>query len=110
MGHKSITTGNDKLHNDIRAIIEAGRKLAYAAVFQIVQTRLRNLTWSHLCIIASVPHPDAREWYLKEASEQIWSVRTLDRNVSTQYYGRRMKEIFIRLCLMLKILCKSSLK
>lgn len=25
---------------------------------------------------------------MKEASEQMWSVRTLERNVSTQYYGR----------------------
>ena len=34
--------------------------------------------------------PKAREWYLKEASEQMWSVRTLSRNIGTQYYGRRM--------------------
>ena len=27
---------------------------------------------------------------MKEASEQMWSTRTLDRNVSTQYYGRMM--------------------
>ena len=151
----NIQIGTDKLHNDLRTIIETGRKMSYAAAgqtaiatywqigrriveeeqngearakygskllknlaadltreygsgfskrnleyarkvylafpdFAIVQTRLRNLTWSHLCIIASVPHSDAREWYLKEASEQMWSVRTLDRNVSTQYYGRRM--------------------
>ncbi|MEG2178812.1 MAG: DUF1016 domain-containing protein, partial [Bacteroidales bacterium] len=25
---------------------------------------------------------------LKEAVEQVWSVRTLDRNISTQYYER----------------------
>lgn len=57
---------------------------------QIVQTCLHNLSWSHLCIIASVADPAAREWYVKEAAEQMWSVRTLDRNVSTQYYGRLM--------------------
>lgn len=27
---------------------------------------------------------------MKEASEQMWSTRTLERNVSTQYYGRMM--------------------
>ena len=27
---------------------------------------------------------------MKEASEQMWSTRTLDRNVSTQYYGRML--------------------
>ena len=73
----------------IYSILRSYTNLAFPN-FQIVQTRLRNLTWSHLCIIASVPHPDAREWYLNEASEQMWSVRTLDRNVLTQYYGRRM--------------------
>ena len=30
----------------------------------------------------------ARLWYLKEANNQMWSVRTLDRNISTQYYER----------------------
>ena len=37
-----------------------------------------------------IADPKAREWYVKEASEQMWSVRTLNRNISTQYYGRRM--------------------
>lgn len=36
----------------------------------------------------SVPNPDARMWYLKEASEQMWSYRTLDRNIGSQYYER----------------------
>lgn len=34
--------------------------------------------------------PEGRLWYMKEASEQMWSTRTLERNVSTQYYGRMM--------------------
>lgn len=34
--------------------------------------------------------PEGRAWYVKEASEQMWSTRTLDRNVSTQYYGRML--------------------
>ena len=32
----------------------------------------------------------ARDWYMKEASEQMWSVRTLDRNINTQYYERML--------------------
>jgi predicted nuclease of restriction endonuclease-like (RecB) superfamily len=35
-----------------------------------------------------VDNPDAREWYMREAAEQSWSYRTLDRNVNTQYYER----------------------
>jgi predicted nuclease of restriction endonuclease-like (RecB) superfamily len=30
----------------------------------------------------------ARKWYEKEAYEQTWSVRTLQRNIDTQYYYR----------------------
>ena len=31
---------------------------------------------------------EERNWYMKEASEQMWSYRTLDRNISTLYYRR----------------------
>lgn len=57
---------------------------------EIVNTRVHNLTWSHFRAIIHVADPKAREWYAKEASEQMWSVRTLTRNIGTQYYGRRM--------------------
>ena len=57
---------------------------------EIVNTRVHNLTWSHFRSIIQVADPKAREWYVKEASEQMWSVRTLNRNIGTQYYGRRM--------------------
>jgi len=32
----------------------------------------------------------AREWYEKEALDQMWSVRTLRRNIDTQYYDRML--------------------
>lgn len=57
---------------------------------QIVHTRVHNLNWSHFRIIMREATPEGRQWYIKEASEQGWSVRTLERNVSTQYYGRMM--------------------
>jgi len=47
-----------------------------------------SLGWSHIQRIMRVTNPEARAWYLKEASEQTWDVRTLDRNISTQYYER----------------------
>lgn len=55
---------------------------------EIAHTRMRNLTWSHFRVIMREISPEGRLWYMKEAAEQMWSVRTLDRNVSTQYYGR----------------------
>lgn len=57
---------------------------------EIVNTRVHNLTWSHFRSIMHVADPKARDWYVKEAAEQMWSVRTLNRNIGTQYYGRRM--------------------
>ncbi|MCQ2271935.1 MAG: PDDEXK nuclease domain-containing protein [Bacteroidales bacterium] len=59
--------------------------------FEIVNTRVHNLTWSHYRRLLTVHESDARYWYLNEANEQMWSVRTLDRNVSTQYYHRLMQ-------------------
>lgn len=46
------------------------------------------LTWSHYKRLLSVSDPKARAWYLKEAAEQMWSYRTLDRNIGSQYYHR----------------------
>lgn len=57
---------------------------------EIANACVRNLTWTHLRIIMREVTPEGRLWYLKEASEQMWSTRTLERNVSTQYYGRMM--------------------
>ena len=57
---------------------------------EITNACVRNLTWTHLRIIMREATPEGRLWYMKEASEQMWSTRTLDRNISTQYYGRMM--------------------
>jgi len=35
-----------------------------------------------------VENKDAQKYYLKETAENHWSVRTLDRNISTLYYHR----------------------
>jgi len=49
---------------------------------------LLSLNWTHIQRIMRVTNPEARIWYLREAAEQSWDVRTLDRNISTQYYER----------------------
>ena len=58
--------------------------------FEIVNTRVHNLDWSHVRRVLSVPGEDARLWYLSAAADNMWSVRELDRNISTQYYERRL--------------------
>lgn len=49
-----------------------------------------RLSWSHYERLMRVEDEKARNWYLKEASEQMWAVRTLDRNINTQYYERML--------------------
>lgn len=49
------------------------------------------LSWTHYRILLQVYDKKARDWYEKEAIEQTWSVRTLQRNISSQYYYRLLK-------------------
>ena len=51
----------------------------------------RLLSWTHYRILLQVPDSTAREWYAKEAYDEAWSSRTLQRNVSSQYYYRMLK-------------------
>lgn len=56
--------------------------------FEIVNARVHNLTWTHYRLLLPVVSGDARYWYLREASRENWSVRTLSRNIGSQYYHR----------------------
>ena len=55
---------------------------------KILQTRLQNLTWSHIQAILGEKNEKARLWYMKEAALQMWTVKTLERNIGSQYYHR----------------------
>lgn len=55
---------------------------------QPAQFELRLLPWSHYERLIRVEDKKAREWYAKEAFEQGWSYRTLNRNINTLYYER----------------------
>ena len=58
------------------------------ADFEIVNARVHNLRWTHYRELLSVTSEDARYWYLREASREGWSAKTLARNVGSQYYQR----------------------
>lgn len=75
------------------------RYLAYFRKFyltipdiSILQTHLQNLRWSHIIEILRVDDEVARRWYLEVASEQVWSIKALKRNISTQYYERHYSQ------------------
>lgn len=58
---------------------------------EIWYSRVPNLTWTHFRTLLSVTSDDARYWYVKEASREMWSVRTLARNIGSQYYHRLLQ-------------------
>ncbi|AKH94464.1 PDDEXK nuclease domain-containing protein [Elizabethkingia anophelis] len=55
---------------------------------EICYTLCSKLTWSHNRLIMRIDSNAARNYYLKEASEQNWSVRILERHINTFYYER----------------------
>lgn len=46
------------------------------------------LSWTHYRTLLQISDKAEREWYENEARNQTWSVRTLQRNISSQYYRR----------------------
>ena len=54
---------------------------------------ISKLTWTHIQKVLKVSDEKARIFYLTEAAENMWSVRTLDRNISTLYYNRIVASI-----------------
>ena len=54
---------------------------------------ISKLTWTHIQKVLRVSDEKARIFYLTEAAENMWSVRTLDRNISTLYYDRIVASI-----------------
>ena len=70
------------------------RKLyVYFSDYEKVRTLFAQLTWSHFQKVLRVSDEKARIFYLTEAAENMWSVRTLDRNISTLYYDRIVASI-----------------
>ncbi|WP_446009175.1 PDDEXK nuclease domain-containing protein [Candidatus Electrothrix sp.] len=58
---------------------------------EIWHTLFTRLSWSHIRLIMRLANADARAYYIKETAKNNWSVRTLDRNISTLYYERLLK-------------------
>lgn len=63
----------------------------YFKDLEIVNARVRNLSWTHFRTLLRVDDEDARYWYMREATKEMWSTRTLDRNIGSQYYYRLLR-------------------
>ncbi|MFN3848233.1 MAG: YhcG family protein [Spirosomataceae bacterium] len=47
-----------------------------------------QLGWTHYRLIIRVENPQAREFYIREASENHWTTRLLERQIGSFYYER----------------------
>lgn len=47
-----------------------------------------SLSWTHFRLLLAVENPQAREWYMNEAADQLWSTRQLERQIAVLYYER----------------------
>lgn len=54
----------------------------------IVNPKFGILTWSHFERLIRVENKEIRNYYLNEAISNNWSIRVLDRNISTLYFER----------------------
>ena len=51
----------------------------------LIPTQPLRLSWTHYSIILQELTAESRTWYENEAANEMWSTRTLQRNVSSQY-------------------------
>lgn len=63
----------------------------YFKDLEIWYARVPNLKWTHFRSLLRVEDDNARYWYMLEASREMWSTRTLDRNIGSQYYYRLLQ-------------------
>ena len=84
-----LQTLSEEFNNPIQQTLPAKSSVPYKEdKAKSAQSELRLLPWSHYERLIRVEDKKAREWYAKEAFEQGWSYRTLNRNINTLYYER----------------------
>ncbi len=84
-----LQTVSEEFNNPIQQTLPAKSSAPYKEdKAKSAQSELRLLPWSHYERLIRVEDKKAREWYTKEAFEQGWSFRTLNRNINTLYYER----------------------
>ena len=81
-----------KFYKCFPEIFYAVRKKSDENILDSVSPKSEGLlSWTHYRILLQVENDEARAWYAKEAFEQTWSYRTLQRNISSQYYYRLLQ-------------------
>ena len=62
-----------------------------SAELELAKMLPSNLSWSHYDRLMRIKNDDERDWYMREAAEENWGVRTLNRNIGSQYYYRLLQ-------------------
>jgi predicted nuclease of restriction endonuclease-like (RecB) superfamily len=86
-------TSGDSSRNQILQTVSAKFNLANTASGKTAPDPIHSrpqfpLPWSHYVLLLSVDDPQARRFYEEEALRGGWSVRQLDRQISTLFYER----------------------
>lgn len=91
-------TPSAQLKNDIKQIrpttsvqFERSIQQAPSVELELIKNLPPNLSWSHYERLMRVKDQNERDWYMREASCENWSVRTLNRNIGSQYYYRLLQ-------------------
>ncbi len=84
------------LENDTEKIFHAVSGKSDEEPVSNIMNALRSqstirLSWTHYRIILQESNAEARAWYENEAANEMWSTRTLQRNISSQYYHRMLQ-------------------
>ena len=84
-----LQTVSEEFNNPIQQTLPAKSSAPHKEdKAESAQFELRLLPWSHYERLIRVEDKQAREWYAKEAFNEDWSYRTLNRNINTLYYER----------------------
>lgn len=62
-----------------------------SAELELAKMLPSNLSWSHYERLMRIKNEDERDWYMREVAGESWSVRTLNRNIGSQYYHRLLQ-------------------
>ena len=62
-----------------------------SAELELAKMLPSNLSWSHYERLMRIKNEDERDWYMRESAQENWSVRTLNRNIGSQYYHRLLQ-------------------
>ena len=92
---EAVDTDENKLQSLTAKSDAVPLMLAQMPMTQILQSLTAKspirLSWTHYNIIQQELTAEGRAWYENEAANEMWSTRTLQRNVSSQYYHRLLQ-------------------